>query len=90
MHHIFIHCLIEGHLGSFQFLAIKYKAAMKIIELDKLNSFTRTKWNSERLRIVPSNPLKLETEWKKNREFLQPPPECPALHQLTFRNIGTG
>lgn len=43
MHHIFIHYLIEGHLGGFQFLAIMYKAAMKIIVLDKLNSFTKTK-----------------------------------------------
>jgi hypothetical protein len=33
MHHIFyIHSSVEGHLGSFQFLAIIYKAAMNIEE----------------------------------------------------------
>ena len=33
MYHIFfIHSLIEGYLGSFQFLAIMNKAAMNIVE----------------------------------------------------------
>jgi hypothetical protein len=33
MHHIFcIHSSLEGHLGSFQFLAITNKAAMNIVE----------------------------------------------------------
>ena len=33
MYHIFcIHSAVEGHLGSFQFLAIKNKAAMNMVE----------------------------------------------------------
>ena len=33
MYHIFcIHSPVEGHLGSFQLLAIKNKAAMNIVE----------------------------------------------------------
>jgi hypothetical protein len=33
MYHIFcIHSSVEGHLGSFQLLAIKNKAAMNIVE----------------------------------------------------------
>jgi len=33
MYHIFcIHSSVEGHLGSFQFLAIIYKAAMNIVQ----------------------------------------------------------
>jgi len=33
MYHIFcIHSSVEGHLGSFQFLAIINKAAMNIVE----------------------------------------------------------
>ena len=33
MYHIFcIHFSVEGHLGSFQFLAIMNKAAMNIVE----------------------------------------------------------
>jgi hypothetical protein len=34
MYHIFcIHSSVEGHLGSFQLLAITNKAAMNIVEL---------------------------------------------------------
>ena len=31
-HNFFIHSLVEGHLGCFQFLAITVQAAMNIVE----------------------------------------------------------
>jgi hypothetical protein len=39
MYHIFcIHSSVEGHLGSFQLLAIINKAAMNIVECGKLQT----------------------------------------------------
>jgi hypothetical protein len=55
MYHIFcIHSSVEGHLGSFQLLAIISKAAMNIVEHVK-NTFI---CKHEGFNLNPPNPCK--------------------------------
>ena len=56
MYHIFcIHSSVEGHLGSFQLLAIKNKAAMSIVEHVFLLPVRTSSWYMPRRGIAESS-----------------------------------
>jgi hypothetical protein len=56
MYHIFsIHSSVEGHLGSFQLLAIINKAAMNIVEHGSLLRFGASSWYMPRSGIAGSS-----------------------------------
>ena len=56
MYHIFcIHSSVEGHLGSFQFLAVINKAAMNILENVSLLQVETSSWYISRNGITGSS-----------------------------------
>jgi hypothetical protein len=80
MYHIFcIHSCFEGHLGSFQLLAIINKAAMNIVEhVFLLPVGTSSGYNMPRGgiagssgSIMPSFPRKLQTDFQSGCTSLQ-------------------
>ena len=68
MYHIFcIHSSVEGHLGSFQLLAIKNKAAMNIVEHMSFIPVGTSSWYMPR-RGIAGSPSSTMSNFLRNRQ----------------------